>query len=298
MLLDEIIGVIRLDQLLVTLDELAHGPAQDPDEPRAAGGALAAHGLAPIPDTELLHRLVPGDVYARVWGAGYLGMHALSFALRSRLAYLAVLSHLACLPDPHGELEALAAPPDADREADLHTVAAFPWRRGARVPVVGFAALGAYVVPVPPGACRAFDAYELPRCGLAPEDGVFCSNHRPEAWWRKGSSGGSRQATMFAFYFDRASFGEYDEASLASMVRDFLRKVSAFRFADEEVEEALRRFGLTDREELAQLGAVELRRRFLQAAHLTHPDKGGQAKEFVALRRSYDVLRRVLELGG
>jgi hypothetical protein len=288
--LDELLAVVRVDQLLYWLDELG------PGAPTPAGGpqpALVRRELKAISDADLLKRLVPSELHGRLWGAGHMGMHALSFALRARLSYLALLSHLACLEEGEHELAKLNLDSD-DPEADLLMVAGFPWTHGLGLPVIGFAAMGAFVIPVARGGCRAFDIYDLPGCGQPAEDGLFCAEHRGEAWWRKEAPSGLRQATMCSFYFNHENFEQFDEATLKKLVEDFLRRVRDYTADPEEIDAALQRFGLAHRDELKRVGLPELRRRFLQAAHASHPDKGGEANAFVTFRHSYDVLKRWL----
>jgi hypothetical protein len=256
---------------------------------------LSRRELHAIPDTEILRALLPEALYERGTEAGLSGMYALSFALRARVSYLAALSHLASFEGGAAELAGLpsaSAEVPEERAADFETVLSFPWRRGVRLPILGFAANGLYVVPATAGQCRAFDAYDLYGCAEAQVRGAFCEGHQAERWWGGGGGeDGTAQAKMFAFYSSRESFSAYDEGALSELVSDFLRKLGRVQFDSAEVSEALKAFSFASERELQQAGPLELRRRFRQRALVAHPDRGGEGTDFVQLRRRYDVLK-------
>lgn len=257
------------DQLFaVLLDQKPEGPGSD----------LPLARPPAIPDQVLLKQLIPADLYRDAMQAGWMGMHALSFALRYRVTELQLLFHLNYATVDH-----------ALREGLLDS-----WQRSqglASLPIFGFSPLGIHVSARPRGICRAFDAISLWSCGASTDD-IFCEAHTAEAFWIPAAAA-SQQAIMFRYYADLQNFALYGEADLEQMMGAFWKRYEAY--AAEDIGAALEFFGLQDAQDLRAVGVTELRRKFLQLSLLHHPDRGGAAENFVRLQRHYQRLKLYLE---
>jgi hypothetical protein len=231
-----------------------------------------------IPDQVLLKKLIPADLYRDAMQAGWMGMHALSFALRYRVTELQLLFHLN----------------HADVDRTLRQGLLESWERvqgQASLPIFGFSPLGIHVSARPRGICRAFDAISLWSCAV-PTNSIFCEAHAAEAFWIPAPAA-SQQAIMFRYYADLQNFSLYGEADLEQMMGAFWKRYEAY--AAEDMGVALEYFGLANAQELCTLGAAELRRKFLQLSMIHHPDRGGAEENFVRLQRHYQRLKLYLE---
>ena len=257
------------DQLFaVLLDHKPAAPAQD----------LPLARPPAIPDQVLLKKLIPAELYRDAMQAGWMGMHALSFALRYRVTELQLLFHLNY--------------PDVDRALRQELLES--WQRMQSMdslPIFGFSPLGIHVSARPLGVCRAFDAISIGSCGTA-TDGIFCEAHAAEAFWMSEDNA-SQQAIMFRYYADQKNFSLYREVDLEQMMSAFWKRYQAY--AAEDMGEALEYFGLQDAHDLRAFGSAELRRRFLQLSMIHHPDRGGAEDNFVRLQRHYQRLKLYLE---
>ncbi|MFK7827823.1 MAG: hypothetical protein AB8G05_26990 [Oligoflexales bacterium] len=160
------------------------------------------------------------------------------------------------------------------------------------LPILGFSAVGVHAKLQRVGYCRAFDSEMLTECGEK-ADTVFCKLHANETWWLKSpKKQRTRQATMYQFYSDPENFYLYNEADLDNFIGKFWSRMRAYKNVEnEDVKKSLDVFGLQDQQELFNLGAIGLRRMFLQKSMECHPDMGGEQEQFIALRGSYEVLR-------
>ena len=77
------------------------------------------------------------------------------------------------------------------------------------------------------------------------------------------------------------------------MLNDFWMKFSDWKSneGDDNLNEAMLQFGLKNHSQLVELGSVGLRKKFLQLSFSLHPDRGGAAHDFVALKTSYEKLK-------
>jgi hypothetical protein len=188
-----------------------------------------------IDDVSFAKELVTTPLYDEFMRrSGYKGLFALSFGLRHRATQLNLIYHLLSTTLRGEQSELRDALGDFDPGGGVvrtSLLEAEPWPvatpgRGPRegLPVVGFSAVGFYVVVRPLGVCRAFDAYDLPSCS-APAEGVYCATHAAEAWWHASPAQGSVQAKMQAFFARLASYGVYEENDLAAMVKQFWERL-------------------------------------------------------------------------
>lgn len=251
-------------------------------EQEPANGDLTLPMARPpaIADHMLLKKLVPAELYRNAMQAGWMGMHALSFALRHRVTELQLLFH----------------PAYKDVDDVLRQCLLESWQRlhGTTIlPIFGFSPLGLHVSTRPIGICRAFDAYTLWSC-KHPATEIFCEAHAAEAFWMP-SSGESQQATMFRYYADLENFSIYGEEDLEQMMGAFWKRYRAY--SAEDLAQALEYFGLRDAQELRDSGPSDLRRKFLQLSLIHHPDRGGEEKNFVLLQTHYQRLKMYLEAG-
>lgn len=257
------------DQLFAVL--LDHKPAAPSEDlPLARPPA--------IPDQLLLKKLIPADLYRDAMQAGWMGMHALSFALRYRVTELQLLFHLNYLEVDSGLRQGLLE----------------SWQRMQgmdSLPIFGFSPLGIHVSARPLGICRAFDAISIWSCAAA-TDSIFCEAHAAEAFWIPAPPA-SQQAIMFRYYADLQNFSLYGEADLEQMMGAFWKRYEAY--AAEDMGEALEYFGLQNAQDLRAFGAAALRRKFLQLSMIHHPDRGGADENFVRLQRYYQRLKLYLE---
>jgi hypothetical protein len=231
-----------------------------------------------IPDPILLKRLVPAELYRDAMQAGWMGMHALSFALRYRVTELQLIFH----PTYDGVDKGL-------RQCLLES-----WQRlhGTTIlPIFGFSPLGIHVTARPIGLCRAFDAISLWSCAQSTLD-TFCETHAAEAFWIP-SAAASQQAIMFRYYADLQNFTLYGEEDLKHMMGAFWKRYRAY--TAEDLGLALEYFGLRDAQELRESGSAQLRQKFLQLSLIHHPDRGGEEKNFVLLQTHYQRLKIYLD---
>lgn len=269
-----------------------------------------------ISDRDILKHFL-GFKERQKWLQGDLtGVYLLTFALRHQLTLLAVLSHAAALPERKGpvwdKLASIASAEFARPDLEIELAACGPlfdarfWlgeRTSAKdlVPVFGFSAVGAHILLLPRGRCRAFDYYDGVACGRTC-DGLFCPEHAHHAFWRQDIEPRSIQTKMFSFYAALENLWAYGESELESMVDDFWKRMAkelpALEYGDADVCAALERFGYLSLETARKLGAAELKHRYLAAARACHPDAGGESEAFVALGRSYEVLKSALNSFG
>ncbi|HET9241300.1 MAG TPA: J domain-containing protein [Oligoflexus sp.] len=257
------------DQLFaVLLDQKPEGPRSD----------LPLARPPAIPDQVLLKKLIPADLYRDAMQAGWMGMHALSFALRYRVTELQLLFHLNHADVDHGLRQELL-----DSWQHMQGLESLP--------IFGFSPLGIHVSARPRGICRAFDAISLWSCHESTA-GIFCAAHAAEAFWIPAAAA-SQQAIMFRYYADLQNFSLYGEADLEQMMGAFWKRYEAY--AAEDMGAALEYFGFQEAKDLRALGATELRRKFLQLSMVHHPDRGGAEENFVRLQRHYQRLKLYLE---
>jgi len=259
------------EQLFAVLLEQDHG-SEDDSLPMARPPA--------VPDPSLLKKLVPADLYREAMQSGWMGMHALSFALRHRVTQLQLLFHL-----PYENVEL------ALRQCLLES-----WQRrhGSEfLPIFGFSPLGIHSSWRRQGLCRAFDAFSIASCTheAAP---IFCAAHAAEDL-SAHASGGSQQALMFRYYADLKNFSLYGEADLERMMGAFWKRYRVY--SSDDLAQAMEYFGLRDGSELRNHGPGELRRKFLQLSLIHHPDRGGEGKDFIILQTHYHRLKHYLEAG-
>lgn len=247
-------------------------------KPELPGSNLPLARPPAITDQVLLKKLIPADLYRDAMQAGWMGMHALSFALRYRVTELQLLFHLNYADVDHGLRQGLLESWERLQGRD-------------DLPIFGFSPLGIHVSARPRGVCRAFDAISLWSCKEAAED-IFCEAHAAEAFWIPAAAA-SQQAIMFRYYADLQNFSLYGEADLEKMMGAFWKRYEAY--AAEDMGAALECFSLTDAQDLRALGATELRRKFLQLSMIHHPDRGGAEDNFVRLQRHYQRLKLYLE---
>jgi hypothetical protein len=231
-----------------------------------------------LPDSILLKQLLPRELYRDLMQQGWMGMHALSFVLRHRVTELQLLFHL-----PY---------PDAD--VGLRQCLLESWQRlhGTELlPIFGFSPLGIHISKRAAGTCRAFDAYSIWSCAQ-PARPIFCESHAGEAFWIPSETA-SQQAVMFRYYADLKNFSLYGEDDLQRMLGAFWKRLRAF--TAEDLDEALHYFGWQDARQLRDSGSDDLRRKFLQLSLIHHPDRGGDAGNFVLLQTHYQRLKQYLE---
>jgi hypothetical protein len=257
------------DQLFaVLLDHKAAAPPND----------LPLARPPAIPDQVLLKKLIPADLYRDAMQTGWMGMHALCFALRYRVTELQLLFHLNY--------------PEVDQALRQELLESWQRMQGQDcLPIFGFSPLGIHVSARPRGICRAFDAISIWSCAAA-TDSIFCEAHAAEAFWIPADTG-TQQAIMFRYYADQKNFSLYGEADLEQMMDAFWKRYQSY--ATEDMGEALEHFSLQDAQDLRAFGTAELRRRFLQLSMIHHPDRGGAEENFVRLQRHYQRLKLYLE---
>jgi hypothetical protein len=267
-MLEALLPWIETEQLFAVLLE------QDRE---AAPGTLPLARPPAVADQILLKRLVPADLYRTAMQTGWVGVHALSFALRHRITALQLIFHQ--------QYE--------DVDVPLRQCLLDSWERshGTDVlPLFGFSPLGIHVSWRPTGLCRAFDAFSLWSC-LTPTHGIFCEAHAAEAFWNP-QDGASQQALMFRYYAELQNFSQYGETDLEDMLGTFWKRYQAY--AGGNLDEAIEYFGLRNVDELRDFGTQALRRKFLQLSLVHHPDRGGQEKDFVRLQTHYQRLKLYL----
>ncbi|HYX34473.1 MAG TPA: J domain-containing protein [Oligoflexus sp.] len=233
-----------------------------------------------IPDQILLKKFVPAELYREAMQAGWMGVHALSFALRHRATQLQQIFHLSY----------------QDVEPDLRQCLLESWQRARGqdvLPLFGFSPLGIYASSRRVGLCRAFDALSLAFCGQATSE-IFCEPHAAEAFWLS-IAGETQQAIMFRYYADLKNFSLYGEADLETMLGTFWKRYRIH--STEDLAQAMDYFGVRDVQELRDAGAADLRRKFLQLSLVHHPDRGGDDQNFVILQTHYQRLKHYLEAG-
>ncbi len=238
-----------------------------------------------MPDVVLLKKLVPPELYRQAMQGGWMGMHALSFALRHRVTQLQMIFHSAARQN------SVAVDPGLrDHLKEM-------WRQmgfQAVWPVFGFSAIGVHAGLRADSCCRAYDAFAIAACAAETSE-LFCSAHASEAYWEIEKPT-SNQAVMFAFYAQLNNFTLYEESDLDRMTKDFWSSVQRFRTtAHGSLKEALQQFGWADEQELGRSDMTELRRRFLQLSLQHHPDRGGQDQAFILLQTHYRQLKSYLE---
>jgi hypothetical protein len=259
------------EQLFAVLLEQDHACAPEP-LPMARPPA--------VPDPSLLKKLVPEDLYRQAMQSGWIGMHALSFALRHRVTQLQLIFHL-----PYENVDL------ALRQCLLES-----WQRrhgSELLPIFGFSPLGVHSSRHRQGLCRAFDAFSIASCteDSAP---IFCTAHAAEDL-SGHPAGGSQQALMFRYYADLKNFSQYGEVDLDRMIGAFWQRYRVY--SADDLAEAMEYFGLRDAGELRKYGPTELRRKFLQLSLIHHPDRGGEDQAFVILQTHYHRLKHYLEVG-
>lgn len=229
-----------------------------------------------IQDQKLLRQLLPTELYEAAMRAGWMGMHALSFALRHRVTELQLVFH------------GSAPGVDATRQEILRT----SWDDPLSWPLFGFSPLGIHVSRRRRGLCRAYDAMNLLACEAETSD-IFCPQHEVEDFWK--SDRGSQQSIMYRYFALLENFQLYDEDDLQNMVNDFWQRYPIQNEA--RLAEALRFFGAGSTGDLRIWGVEGLRKKFLQLSLAHHPDRGGEAAVFVLLQEHYQRLKLCLGEG-
>ncbi len=274
--------------------------------------ALRSGPGAIISDRDILGHFLSLD-QRRKWLQGELSaVYLLTFALRHQLTLLAVLAHAAALAERTGpawnSLSSIAAGEFARPDLNAELEACGPlfdarfWlgddASRDMLPVFGFSAVGAHLLLLPRGECRAFDYYDEVAC-CRPCDGLFCPEHTHHAFWRPDVKPRTTQTKMFSFYAALENLRAYGESELESMVGQFWKRMAeelpSLDYGDADVSAALERFGYISLETARKLGVRELKHRYLTAARACHPDAGGQATSFVELGRHYEALKSALK---
>jgi hypothetical protein len=248
------------------------------EKPLLETAALPMARPPALPDQVLLKKLLPPELYRELMQQGWMGMHALSFVLRHRVTELQLLFH----------------PRHEDGDAGRRQCLLESWQllHGMDVlPIFGFSPLGIHISARALGTCRAFDAFSIWSCAR-PASETFCEDHAGEAFWMPSESA-SQQAIMFRYYADLKNFSLYGEEDLQRMLGAFWKRMRAL--TAEDLDEALHTFGLKDARQLQDSGPGELRRKFLQLSLVHHPDRGGDAGNFVLLQTHYQRLKQYLE---
>ncbi len=231
-----------------------------------------------VSDQALLKKLIPAELYRDAMRGGWMGMHALSFALRHRITELQLVFHLAYQDVDPGLRQCLLESWELSHGQGM-------------LPIFGFSPLGIHVSVRPRGICRAFDAFSIWTCAHSTDE-IFCETHASEAFWIY-SSAASQQAIMFHYYADLKNFSLYGEEDLQHMLSAFWKRYRAF--AAEDLALALEYFGIRDADELRDSGPANLRRKFLQLSLIHHPDRGGKEDSFVLLQTYYHRLKQYLD---
>jgi len=238
-----------------------------------------------VPDIVLLKKLVPAELYKQAMQSGWMGLHALSFALRHRVTQLQMIFHSAAR-----QSSVTVDPVLRDHLKELWRQMGFQevW------PVFGFSAIGVHAGLRLDICCRAYDAFTIPECAVETTE-LFCTAHTWEAYWQIEKPT-SNQAVMFAFYSQLNNFTLYEESDLDLMTKDFWSSMQRFQPTPHgSLQEALQQFGWTDKQQLGRSDITELRRRFLQLSLQHHPDRGGQDQAFILLQTHYRQLKSYLE---
>lgn len=249
-------------------------------EPVSVDSPLPVAGPPALSDQILLKKLVPPDLYREAIQAGWMGMHALSFALRHRVTQLQWLFHQS----------------QESMDKGLQQCLLESWQRRygpEQLPIFGFSPLGIHCSRRRRGLCRAFDAFSLWTCAQETA-GIFCQAHEMEAFWTK-AEGGTQQAMMFRYYASLENFSLYGEQDLERMLGAFWERYRVY--SAEDLAQAMKYFGFRDGKELRDCGPSDLRRKFLQLSLIHHPDRGGDESVFVILQAHYHRLKRYLETG-
>jgi len=259
----------------------------------------------------MLRRLLPQELYGFWRDSGSTGIYCMTFLLRHAVTFLALLSHdNACQPRHDDSCNGPAAFLQRHFPAQYETshqdcLEALCFlsprtRHGPELyaPVFGFSSLGVHLLYRETGICRAFDYYDICSCANR-SDGLFCSEHTAERWWREGVHKGSTQAAMFRFYGARENIHQYDEQQLQELVGRFWTHLKQRKRLPHQgegsVDEALVFFEYASLHECCNGGHIHLRRRYMKRARALHPDAGGEHASFVLLVKYYEVLRTFIQ---
>ena len=103
-------------------------------------------------------------------------------------------------------------------------------------------------------------------------------------------------AQMSLFYAVVQNADSFEEGDLERMVGEFWTQYATTTRIDavtsDEVERAARDFGVSDTNALRAEGLSGLKRMFFQRALKHHPDVGGSKERFIALKTSFELLKR------
>ena len=250
-------------------------------------------------DMMLFNAFLPKLVLDEFMSQGYTGLQTLSFAMRYRITYLSLLSHLLRHEEDEALFHKASAMTDKHEVKDHLTLLsdALAHSKQDQYPVFGFSSLGAHLIYKNRNQCRAFDYYDIPNCQKTTHD-CACEEHKMEIWWRgqKDDFEQSAQAKMFEFYSHKSNCDIWNEEELEELISKTWKKLSEYisNVTQDKIESSLDTFGLKNLQELKELGLIALRKKFLSLSLSYHPDRGGDANDFCKIRHSYDCLKQYL----
>ena len=237
-----------------------------------------------VSDSEILKLLLPDNTRLAVFD-NLTGIYAASFIIRHGISRLSL------------ELHKMYFPQAGIQGSDSHEYSLsspfFQYKDLQLIP--GFSPLGIHLQTRKKGLCRAFDLYEIQSCDHP--GSPFCTKHQTEFWWHDNPATGSTQAKMFHFYLDAANIMQYNEGDLQHLNQSFW---DYYRQKKQSIDSvalafALKLFGFKDTSELLATGKTGLRKIYLSLALSHHPDQGGEEKQFILIRESYENLLVFLE---
>ena len=292
MLLPKIIGALPIESLF---DWCLGQLSQKIDSVFDAGSSVVSNStyIDGVSDLKVLRDLLPENLINFMLSNGVMGLHSLSFALRHQITYLNSLFHIIATEQSSHIMEFEKIFGISDLESDLHYIKLASDNLFVnRVPVIGFSLKGLHLFWATKGSCRCFDLVEVPSCFQLATSNLFCDDHISEIWWSR-TDVRTTQSKMYQFYGDRDNFFQYDQNKLNILMNDFWMKFSDWKSTegDDNLNEAMLQFGLKNHSQLVELGSVGLRKKFLQLSFSLHPDRGGTADDFVALKTSYEKLK-------
>jgi hypothetical protein len=258
-------------------------------------------------DDEILKTVLPDEIFKSMFGQGNKNLLAFVFALRHKILYLQFLLHIQCLHlrgqhQAKQNLITTLSPLCLEQEYEKLEPLLQPsfWKTHQALPVIGFSSVGCHFLLRNVFSCRSFDFYENTNCSALCKEKVFCSEHILEEFWTGGetlSPRASTQAHLAFFYLKLENFNSFSEENLIQMIEEFWKKIY---FQDksstlEEIKMGLFFYGFESLDELRHQGLIELRKRFLEKAKVSHPDVGGGREAFHTARQNYECLKGVLE---
>lgn len=250
---------------------------------QASSGHPIKRTVLLVGDLDLYKKLLPKIIFDKGLYGSAVDRFTVSFLLRHQISELAMAGHAAAgLKSERGH-----AYTNAIKNDDFTYDA---------VPLFGFSALGLHAVLCRKGACRAFDYHDLQYCSAhALPDSVFCESHQCEAFYDSNNTlaGATVQAKMLRFYANLDNLDAYSESELQNLLGQFWKKMKhpSFSVDNALLIQAAKRLGFNTPEEIRQLGMQGLRKLFLKVAFQSHPDRGGKASHFIAIKESYDYLK-------